>query len=278
MDCNFKIKRNIEEYELMMPNTPKIKKNLVGSYFNERWWAKESVDDFIKGYIDKIHFRKIEFLDNSDIVIKNGNIERIKNDLEIEKEEILKDLNKTKKEFVEDVNSSRVEKIRFLLDYMFSDDCSAFRFERLVKSFSIAKGTINSQPTYTLVFDGEILGETKGKKRDVERLFESVTSTLNLGVQCEKTISEDGKTYFFNTDRDAESKLETGDYLTDEEIFYLYDKYEVIVKEKNTKQNRITTVINIDGNLYAVDWDNENDKLIGQPYKCEIKTNIRPIN
>lgn len=270
----FKVNKGLYDYEMEIEDTPKNRKSLINGFFYEKWYTEQSINDFIRGYIDEVNFERIVSKNTSPLPSKYGYITRKKSNLEFEKEDILENFNKTKKEFIEEVESSRVEKIRFLLSYMFSDNCSAYRFERLVKSFYIAKGTINSQPTYTLVLDGEILGEIKGKKRDVERLFKSVSSTLNLGKQCEMNISEDGKTYSFNTSRDAESKLKTGDYLTDEEIFYLCNKYENILKEKT--QNKITTVINVDDNLYAVDWDN--DKLLGQPYKCEVETNIRLIN
>ena len=272
----FKINTGLYDYVIDIEDTPKNRRSLIDHFFYERWYTKQSIDDFIRGYIDEVNFERVVSKNAHPLPSKYGYIKRKKSNLEFEKENILENLNKTKKEFIEEVRSSRVEKIRFLLNYMFSDDCSVFRFERLVKSFSIAKGTINSQPTYTLVFDGEVLGEIKGKKRDVERLFKSVTSTLNLGVQCEKTISEDGKTYFFSTDRDAESKLKTGDYLTDEEIRSLCWKHEIVLNK--IKDEVCTSVIEIDGDLYAVDWNEDENCFLGQPYKCEIETNVKAIN
>ena len=271
---NFKIIKSTKEYNLTKDNTPEERKSLIEDNFNKDWWSKESVDDFINGYINKVNFRKLKIENNTDITLEYASIEREKSKIELEKEKILKARNKTKRQFMEEVNTSRVEKIRFLLTYMFSDKCSVYRFDRLVQSFYITKGTINSQPTYTLVLDNEVLGEVKGKKQEIEKLFKSIGSTINKGQQCE--IKTKGRTYFLDTKRDVVSKLETGDYLSETEIASLLTETNLVLKKEYT--DKVTSVIKVNNNLYAVDWNKEESKPLGQPYKCEIETTINILD
>ena len=81
----FKINTGLYDYVIDIEDTPKNRRSLIDHFFYERWYTKQSIDDFIRGYIDEVNFERVVSKNAHPLPSKYGYITRKKSNLEFEK-------------------------------------------------------------------------------------------------------------------------------------------------------------------------------------------------